>query len=216
MRAGFVAWDARRMPLIALTGGIASGKSTIAARLAERGAVIVDADRIVRDVEAPGTPVLARIVEQFGDDVIRSDGSLDRPALGARVFGDPEQLARLNAIVHPAVREESSRRFAAAAAADPDAIVVYDVPLLAESRALDPWALVVVAHAPAEVRVGRLISERGTTEAQARARVASQATDAARLAMADVVIDTAGTMQDTLRQVDDLWDGMPRLLAARA
>lgn len=204
------------MPLIALTGGIASGKSTIAGRLAERGAAIVDADRIVRDVQAPGTPVLARIAAEFGDDVILPDGALDRAALGARVFGDPEQLSRLNAIVHPAVRAESLRRFAEAAASDPDRLVVYDVPLLAEARAHDPWELVVVAHAPAEVRVGRLVSERGMTEAEARARVASQATDAERLALADVVIDTAGALEDTLRQADELWDGMPRLLAARA
>ncbi|NKF32025.1 dephospho-CoA kinase, partial [Pseudomonas sp. BGM005] len=115
------------MVLIALTGGIASGKSTIARRLAERGAVIVDADQIVRDVQAPGTPVLAAIAETFGAEVIAADGSLDRPALGAKVFGDPEQLARLNAIVHPAVRIESQRRFDEAAAAHSDAVVVYDV-----------------------------------------------------------------------------------------
>ncbi|AZS36611.1 Dephospho-CoA kinase [Microbacterium lemovicicum] len=204
------------MSLIALTGGIASGKSTIARRLAEHGAVIVDADQIVRDVQAPGSPVLGRIAAEFGDEVIQAGGSLDRAALGGLVFGNPDKLARLNAIVHPAVREESTRRFAVAAEADPDGVVVYDVPLLAESRAHDPWELVVVAHAPAEVRVGRLVSERGMTEAQARARVASQATDADRLALADVVIDTAGTMADTLRQVDELWERMPRLLAARA
>lgn len=204
------------MSLIALTGGIASGKSTIARRLAEHGAVIVDADQIVRDVQAPGSPVLGRIAAEFGDEVIQAGGSLDRAALGGLVFGNPDKLARLNAIVHPAVREESTRRFAAAAEADPDGVVVYDVPLLAESRAHDPWELVVVAHASAEVRVGRLVSERGMTEAQARARVASQATDADRLALADVVIDTAGTMADTLRQVDELWERMPRLLAARA
>ena len=204
------------MSLIALTGGIASGKSTIARRLAEHGAVIVDADQIVRDVQAPGSPVLGRIAAEFGDEVIQAGGSLDRAALGGLVFGNPDKLARLNAIVHPAVREESTRRFAAAAEADPDGVVVYDVPLLAESRAHDPWELVVVAHAPAEVRVGRLVSERGMTEAQARARVASQATDADRLALADVVIDTAGTMADTVRQVDELWERMPRLLTARA
>ncbi|MFS0733228.1 dephospho-CoA kinase [Microbacterium sp. 1P10UB] len=204
------------MSLIALTGGIASGKSTIARRLAEHGAVIVDADQIVRDVQAPGSPVLSRIAAEFGDEVIQAGGSLDRAALGALVFGHPDKLAQLNAIVHPAVREESSRRFAAAAEANPDGLVVYDVPLLAESRAHDPWQLVVVAHAPAEMRVGRLVSERGMTEAQARARVASQATDADRLALADVVIATAGTMEDTFRQVDELWERMPQLLVARA
>lgn len=194
------------MPLIALTGGIASGKSTIAARLAEHGAVIVDADRIVREVQEPGSPVLAAIAAEFGDGVVRDDGSLDRAALGALVFGHPERLARLNAIVHPAVRVESERRFAEARAADPAGVVVYDVPLLAEARAHDPWELVVVAHAPAEVRVRRLVTERGMTEADARARIGAQASDDERLRLADVVIDTAGTMADTLAQADALWE----------
>ncbi|MFG6501991.1 dephospho-CoA kinase [Microbacterium sp. P05] len=193
------------MPLIALTGGIASGKSTIAALLAERGAVVIDADAIVRDVQAPGSPVLAEIAETFGDGMLRPDGSLDRPALGAVVFGDPERLARLNAIVHPAVRVESERRFAAAAAADPDGVVVYDVPLLAEARAHDPWHLVVVADAPAEVRVQRLMEHRGMSEADARARIAAQVSDEERRRLADVVIDTNGTLARTQEQVDDLW-----------
>lgn len=194
------------MPLIALTGGIASGKSTIARRLAERGAVVVDADQIVRDVQQPGSPVLAEIAAAFGADVVREDGSLDRAALGARVFGDAAQLQRLNAIVHPAVRVESARRFAEAAAADPRAVVVYDVPLLAEARAADPWDLVVVAHAPAHVRAGRLVRERGMSEEEARARIASQVSDEERLALADVVIDTSGTLQETLRRADALWE----------
>jgi dephospho-CoA kinase len=133
------------MPLIALTGGIASGKSTIAARLAEHGAVIVDADQIVRDVQGPGSPVLAAIAAEFGEDVIRADGALDRAALGARVFADQDRLQALNAIVHPAVREESARRFTAALDTDPAAVVVYDVPLLVEARVDDPWDLIVVA-----------------------------------------------------------------------
>ncbi|QEW02937.1 dephospho-CoA kinase [Microbacterium lushaniae] len=194
------------MPLIALTGGIASGKSTIAGRLDERGAAIVDADQIVRDVQQPGSPVLEQIAATFGADMVRGDGSLDRAALGAKVFGDPGQLAALNAIVHPAVRAESARRFAEAAAADPDAVVVYDVPLLAEARASDPWDLVVVAHAPAEIRVQRLVRQRGMTEADARARIAAQVSDEDRLKLADVVIDTTGTMADTLRQADALWE----------
>lgn len=194
------------MALIALTGGIASGKSTIARRLAEHGAVIVDADAIVRDVQAPGTPVLDAIADAFGPSVIREDGSLDRPALGALVFGHPERLARLNAIVHPAVREESERRFAAAVRADPRAVVVYDVPLLAEARAHDPWELVVVADAPAETRVARLVAERGMTEADARARIGSQVSDEERRRLADVVIDTSGALADTLAQADALWE----------
>ena len=193
------------MPLLALTGGIASGKSTIATLLAARGAVIVDADAIVRDVQAAGSPVLRAIAAEFGDEVIRADGSLDRPALGALVFGHPDRLAALNALVHPAVREESVRRFAAAFADDPRAVVVYDVPLLAEARGSDQWDLVVVAHAPAEVRRDRLVRLRGMDEADARARIAAQASDEQRLALADVVIDTATDMDATRRQVDDLW-----------
>ncbi|MFF0910443.1 dephospho-CoA kinase [Microbacterium enclense] len=193
------------MPLLALTGGIASGKSTISAMLAAHGAVVVDADAIVRDVQAAGSPVLRSIAEEFGAEVLRPDGSLDRPALGARVFGHPERLAALNALVHPAVREESARRFAAAFVEDPAAVVVYDVPLLAEARSGDAWDLVVVVHAPAEVRTRRLVEGRGMTEDEARSRIASQASDEERLALADVVIDTDGTMDATRRQVDELW-----------
>ncbi|WP_125132235.1 dephospho-CoA kinase [Microbacterium sp. 10M-3C3] len=194
------------MPLIALTGGIASGKSTIAARLAEHGAVIVDADAIVRDVQAPGSPVLAAIAAEFGADVLRPDGALDRAELGRRVFGNPERLSRLNALVHPAVRAQSQRRFAAAFARDPAAVVVYDVPLLAEARAHDPWELVVVAHAPADVRAERLVRRRGMTREDALARIGSQVGDDERLRLADVVIDTSGTIEDTLRRTDELWE----------
>ena len=204
------------MPLVALTGGIASGKSTIARRLAEHGAVIVDADQIVRDVQQPGSPVLAAIAEAFGDGMLRPDGSLDRGALGGRVFGDDAAIARLNAIVHPAVRAESARRFAAAFAADPEAVVVYDVPLLVEARVDDPWELVVVAHAPADVRAQRLVGLRGLTEPEATARIASQASDEERLRIADVVIDTAGTLDDTLTQVDELWRDLAAHVDRRA
>lgn len=203
------------MPLVALTGGIASGKSTVAARLAEHGAVVVDADAIVREVQGPGSPVLAAIAAEFGDGMLRPDGTLDRPALGARVFGDQAALARLNAIVHPAVRAESGRRFAAAFAVDPTAVVVYDVPLLAESRAGDAWDLVVLAHAPADVRAERLVSLRGLTPDEARARIGSQASDERRLELADVVLDTGGALAGTLAQADRLWEGLGGLLAAR-
>lgn len=204
------------MPLVALTGGIASGKSTIARRLAVHGAVVVDADQLVREVQAPGSPVLAAIAAAFGDGMLRPDGSLDRAALGARVFGDDDAIARLNAIVHPAVREESARRFAAAFAADPAAVVVYDVPLLVEARVDDPWELIVVAHAPAEVRLRRLVELRGLSPADAEARLASQVPDEARLRIADVVVDTAGTIDDTNRQVDELWAELDEHLARRA
>ncbi|HWI32046.1 MAG TPA: dephospho-CoA kinase [Microbacterium sp.] len=194
------------MPLIALTGGIASGKSTIARRLAEHGAVVVDADAIVRDVQQPGSPVLEAIAAEFGAAVIADDGSLDRAALGAMVFGDAEALRRLNAIVHPAVLVESQRRFEAALAADPAAVVVYDVPLLVEARVDDPWDLIVVAHAPAAQREARLVHERGLDAASAHARIASQVSDEKRLAIADVVIDTAGTLEQTLQRTDALWE----------
>lgn len=194
------------MPLIALTGGIASGKSTIARRLAEHGAVVVDADQVVRDVQAPGTPVLARIRETFGDEVIATDGGLDRAALGAKVFGDPEQLARLNAIVHPAVRAESQRRFEAAASADPSTVVVYDVPLLVEARVDDPWDLIVVAHAPAEERRRRLVELRGMTAQSAQERIDAQVSDDRRLAIADEIVDTSGTLEQTIQQTDALWE----------
>ncbi|WP_193596294.1 dephospho-CoA kinase [Microbacterium sp. YJN-G] len=194
------------MPLIALTGGIASGKSTIASRLAERGATVVDADAIVREVQQPGGAVLDEIASAFGTDMITADGALDRAALGGRVFGDPEALARLNAIVHPAVRTESQRRFDEAFADDPAAVVVYDVPLLVEARVDDPWDLIVVADAPAELREHRLIELRGMEAGEARARIASQVTDAARRAIADVIIDTSGTIERTREQVDELWE----------
>lgn len=194
------------MPLIALTGGIASGKSTIARRLAELGAVIVDADQIVRDVQAPGSAVLGRIGEVFGVDVIAEDGALDRAALGAKVFADPAQLARLNAIVHPAVRAESQRRFEAAASADPKTVVVYDVPLLVEARVDDPWDLIVVAHAPADERRRRLVELRGMAEHAAQERIDAQVSDEHRLAIADEVIDTSGSLDETIRQTDALWE----------
>lgn len=194
------------MPLIALTGGIASGKSTIARRLASHGAVIVDADQIVRDVQAPGSPVLSEIARAFGDEVLNADGSLDRAALGSRVFGDPARLAALNAIVHPAVRVESARRFSEAFMQDADAVVVYDVPLLVEARVDDPWDLIVVAHAPAAERRRRLVELRGMDERAAQERIDAQVSDEQRLAIADEVIRTGGSLGETEAQTDALWE----------
>lgn len=200
------AWKDGGMPLIALTGGIASGKSTIARRLASHGAVIVDADQIVRDVQAPGSPVLSEIARAFGDEVLNADGSLDRAALGSRVFGDPARLAALNAIVHPAVRVESARRFSEAFMQDADAVVVYDVPLLVEARVDDPWDLIVVAHAPAAERRRRLVELRGMDERAAQERIDAQVSDEQRLAIADEVIRTGGSLGETEAQTDALWE----------
>ncbi|WP_144796655.1 dephospho-CoA kinase [Microbacterium paludicola] len=193
------------MPLIALTGGIASGKSTIARRLREHGAIVVDADQIVRDVQAPGSPVLDDIAEAFGPDVLDDSGALDRAALGTRVFGDDEALQRLNAIVHPAVRAESARRFAAAFAEDAAAVVVYDVPLLVEARVDDPWDTIVVAHAPASERLRRLVELRGMEPDAAQKRIDAQVSDEKRLALADIVIDTSGTIDETIARTDAVW-----------
>lgn len=190
------------MPLIALTGGIASGKSTIARRLREHGAVIIDADQIVRDVQAPGSPVLSEIAEAFGSDMIDSSGALDRAALGSLAFGNPDALAKLNAIVHPAVQAESQRRFEAAV---PGAVVVYDVPLLVEARVDDPWDMIIVAHAPVAERLRRLVELRGMEPDAAQHRIDAQVSDEERLAVADVVIDTSGTMEHTLAQTDAVW-----------
>ncbi|MEO7017828.1 MAG: dephospho-CoA kinase [Leifsonia sp.] len=194
------------MQLIGLTGGIASGKSTIARRLADHGAVIVDADRIAREVVEPGTPALAEIAAAFGAGVLQPDGSLDRPALGAIVFSDTDALSRLNGITHPAVLRASTSRFDAAAAADPDAIVVYDVPLLVESANEYRFDLIVVAHASAETRIERLVRLRGMDPAEAGRRIRSQASDDERLAVADVVIDTDGSLEQTRLQADALWE----------
>ena len=138
--------------------------------------------------------------------MIDASGALDRAALGARVFGDDEALAALNAIVHPAVRDESQRRFAEAFETDADAVVLYDVPLLVEARVDDPWDLIVVADAPASVRLDRLVSLRGMSADDAARRIAAQVSDDERRAIADIVIDTSGTMHDTLRQTDAAWE----------
>jgi dephospho-CoA kinase len=186
---------------IGLTGGIGSGKSTVSALLAARGAVVVDADRIAREVVEPGTPGLAAVVDAFGPGVVGPDGALDRPALAAVVFADPAARARLDAIVHPLVR---ARAAALAAEAPVDAVVVHDVPLLVETGRWEPYDLVLVVQADPETRVARLV-RRGLAEADARARMAAQATDEQRRAVADVVLDNSGSQEELAAQVERFW-----------
>jgi dephospho-CoA kinase len=186
---------------IGLTGGIGSGKSTVAGLLAERGAVIVDADRIAREVVAPGTPGLAAVVEAFGAGILAPDGSLDRPALAAVVFRDPAARARLDGIVHPLVRERSVQL---TAAAPPDAVLVNDVPLLVETGQAASYDLVLVVEADLATRLSRLV-DRGLPEEDARARIDAQATDEQRRAVADVVLDNSGTRDELAAQVDRFW-----------
>lgn len=188
---------------VGLTGGIGSGKSEASRRLAAHGAVVIDADRIAREVVEPGTPGLARIVETFGRDVLRPDGSLDRGRLGAIVFSDRERLAALNAIVHPLVGERVAGLQDQAPA---DAVVVYDVPLLAENDLAGAYDVVVVVDAADEIRLDRLTRVRGMDEADAKARIAAQATREDRLRIADIVIVNEGSLDDLARRVDEVWD----------
>jgi dephospho-CoA kinase len=190
------------MLLIGLTGGIGSGKSTVSAMLAERGAVVVDADAIVHELQAPGQPVLAAMVEEFGPGILDDRGQLRRAALAEVVFNDDGALARLNAIVHPAVGAEIARRLEAEAATDH--VVILDVPLLVESGRSDLVGLIVVDVDP-EVAVGRLVDQRGFREEDARARIARQASRQERLARADVVIDNGGTRDQLAAQVERAW-----------
>ncbi len=200
------------MDVIGLTGGIAAGKSLVADRLAALGATIIDADVLAREAVEPGSPGLAAVVERFGTAIVRADGSLDRAALGALIFDDELARRDLNAIVHPEVARLYHERLAAIEAADPGALVVYDVPLLVEARARSEFTLVVVVDAPAAVREERLVTLRGMDRAGARSRIAAQASDAERRALADVIIDAGGTVEHTLEQVDALWE---RLVAER-
>ncbi|MGH9243641.1 MAG: dephospho-CoA kinase [Acidimicrobiales bacterium] len=195
------------MLLVGLTGGIGSGKSTVAALLAENGAVIVDADEITRQLQQPGTAVFDAIVERFGPEVVDDDGHLDRRALAAVVFREPEARRDLEAIVHPAVMVESQRRIAEWA--DTDRVVVYDVPLLVEA-ARGGFGAVVVVDVDPEVAVRRLVEQRGMDEADVRARLANQASREERLAVADHVVDNSGTLDDLRRQVDDLWQWLEK------
>lgn len=187
---------------VGLTGGIGAGKSTVSSTLAELGAVVVDADRIAREVVQPGTPGLAAVVEAFGAGVLRPDGTLDRPVLGARVFGDDEARGVLNGVLHPLIGARTAELVAAAPA---DAVVLQDSPLLVENRMGAAFHLVVVVHTPEDERVQRLVSLRGMTEVGARARIAAQASDDERRAAADVWLDNSGAPDGLRRRVEQLW-----------
>lgn len=205
-------YDGPMRPTIALTGGIASGKTAVSRRLAELGASIIDSDVLAREVVEPGTPALAAIAETFGPGVLRPDGSLDRPALGALVFSDVAARAALNAIVHPAVRRRARELMAAS---PPDAVVVNVIPLLVETGQAHDFDIVVVVDVPVEVQVARLVARNGLTRAEAEARLAAQASREQRLAVADEVIDNSGTPADLRARVDDLWRRLRRDEAPR-
>ena len=196
------------MIVVGLTGGIGSGKSTVSALLAARGAVIVDADAITRQLQATGQPVLAAIVERFGSEIVSADGTLDRAALAAIVFDDPAALKDLTAIVHPAVGKEIARRLEAERSGD--RVVVLDIPLLVESGRYQVAGLVVVDVDP-DVAVARLVRFRGMSEADARARMANQVSRADRLAKADWVIDNSGDLAVLEEQTDAAWTWMQTL-----
>ncbi|MEU8799716.1 dephospho-CoA kinase [Spirillospora sp. NPDC048819] len=195
---------------VGLTGGIGSGKSEVSARLAERGALVIDADKIAREVVEPGTPGLAAVVAEFGDDVLLPSGALDREKVGRIVFADADRLAALNAIVHPLVGDRMQELMDAAPGG---AVVVYDVPLLAENGLAPMYDEVVVVDAPEDVQLDRLVARRGMTEEDARARMANQASRADRRAVATHVIDNSGTLDDLKTQVDALWESLTRRAA---
>jgi dephospho-CoA kinase len=192
---------------VGLTGGIGAGKSEVSRRLAALGAVLIDADAIAREVVALGTPGLEQVIGTFGEALRRPDGGLDRERLGEIVFADPARLAELNAIVHPLVGERMAELEREAA---PDAIVVHDVPLIAEHRLAGGYDLVVVVDAPPRLQLDRLIRYRGLTAEQAKARMAAQATREQRLAIADLVIDNSSTPAELDRQAGDLWAELRR------
>jgi dephospho-CoA kinase len=195
------------MLTVGLTGGIGAGKSEVSRLLVECGAVLIDADRIAREVVAPGTPGLAAVVEAFGEEVLGPDGGLDRPKLGSIVFADPERLAVLNSIVHPLVGARSRELETAAA---PDAVVVHDVPLLTENGLAPLYDVVIVVDTAPETQLDRLVRLRGMTEEDARARMAAQATREKRREIADIVIDNDVPLEELERRVKDVWAELAR------
>ena len=190
---------------IGLTGGIGSGKSAVARLLAEHGATVVDADALAREVVEPGTPGWEAVVAAFGDGVLASDGSIDRPALAARVFGDATALATLNGIVHPLVGARAAELAAEAERSNPDGVLVYDVPLLAENNLAAGFDLVLVVEAPVPLRLTRLAG-RGMAPEEAQRRMAAQADDAQRRAVADAVIVNDGDLEDLAETVAEFWE----------
>jgi dephospho-CoA kinase len=196
---------------VGLTGGIGSGKSEVSRRLAALGAVVIDADAIAREVVEPGTDGLAEVVRAFGPEVLLPDGNLDRAWLGEIVFASPELRAKLNAIVHPRV---GARMAELESAAGPGAIVVHDVPLIAENNLASNYDVVVVVDALPAVQARRLVRQRGMTTDQVRARMAAQASREQRLAIADIVVDNSGSLAELDRQVGELWSQLRRRAAS--
>lgn len=189
--------------VLGLTGGIGSGKSTVSSLLEQKGAVIIDADRVVRELQQPGEPVFEAMVEAFGPGIVAPDGALDRQAVADLVFGDDEKLKTLNGIVHPAVGVRMAGQLAELA--DTDSVVILDVPLLVEGKGKYDTAGTIVVDVDPDLAVQRLVEHRGFAEADARARMARQASREDRLAMADVVIDNSGAVAALGPQVDELW-----------
>lgn len=189
--------------MIGLTGGIASGKSVVARYLESLGAVLIDADQLSREVVAKGTEGLAEIAEVFGRDILTENGDLNRPALGALIFADEQKREALNSIVHPRVRAESARRIAEAPRGS---VIVQDIPLLVETGQAKNFDKVLVVRAPLEVRIRRMVEDRGMTRDAALSRIEAQASDAERAEVADVVLDNSTTIESLLEQVDDFWN----------
>lgn len=187
---------------VGLTGGMGSGKSTVARRFAELGAVIIDADQIAREVVEPGEPALAELAEAFGEGILLDDGSLNRGELAKRAFVSAEKTELLNSITHPRIEQRTEEQFNAAG----DAIIVFDSPLLIEMGQSEAQDLVVVVHTPVEVRLDRLVESRGVDREDAKQRIAKQISDDKRLQFADVVLENSGTEEDLVRQVDRIWE----------
>lgn len=192
---------------IGLTGGIACGKSTVASMLVRRGALLIDADRIAREVVEPGTPVLAQVTNRFGADLLLPDGSLNRKKLGERVFGNPGALKELEGLLHPPIRATMRERMQVYEAEHPDKLVVVDVPLLYESGLQGLYMQVMVVYVPRRIQLERLIKRDGLTKEQADKRLNSQMPIEAKKELADIVIDNSGTIEETEKQIERFWLG---------